>query len=49
MLAALFRLLPGNWPPVKAKDVAGVKMREASTPARQKITVIELGDIPRDT
>ncbi|WP_147199976.1 NAD(P)H-binding protein [Pantoea sp. CCBC3-3-1] len=47
IMAPLFKRLPGNWRAVKAKDVAAVMMREAFTPARQEITVIESGDIPR--
>lgn len=46
-LAPLFKLLPGNWRAVSAKDVAAVMMREAFSPAHDDVTIIESGAIPR--
>ena len=47
LMAPLFRLLPGNWRAVAARDVAAVMLHEAFTPAQQEVTVIESSAIPR--
>lgn len=46
LMTPLFRLLPGNWRAVAARDVAAVMLREAFAPARQEVTVIESSAIP---
>jgi len=46
-LAPLFKLLPGNWRAVTAKDVAAALMREAFSPARNDVTIIESAAISR--
>ncbi|WP_380179895.1 NAD(P)H-binding protein [Kalamiella sp. sgz302252] len=47
LMAPLFRLLPGNWRAVAARDVAAVMLREAFAPARHEVTIIESSAIPR--
>lgn len=46
-LAPLFKLLPGNWRAVAAKDVAGALMREAFSPSPSDVNIIESAAIPR--
>jgi uncharacterized protein YbjT (DUF2867 family) len=46
-LAPLFKLLPGNWRAVAAKEVAAVMMREAFSPAHSGLNIIESAAIPR--
>ena len=47
LLAPLFKVLPGNWRAVSAKDVAAVMMREAFSPSHHDVTIIESAAIPR--
>ncbi|WP_336755930.1 NAD-dependent epimerase/dehydratase family protein [Pantoea sp. USHLN298] len=47
LMAPLFRLLPGNWRSVTARDVARCLHQQAFTPGGDSVTVIESGDIPR--
>lgn len=46
-LAPLFKLLPGNWRAVAAKDVAGALMCEAFSPSPSDVNIIESAAIPR--
>ncbi|WNN44840.1 MULTISPECIES: NAD(P)H-binding protein [Winslowiella] len=45
LFAPLFKLLPGNWRAVEARDVAEVMVRQAFTAANAEITVIESADL----
>lgn len=47
LIAPLFRLLPGNWRAVSARDVAAVMMREGFSSTGQGLKIIESADIPR--
>ena len=47
LMAPLFRLLPGDWGAVSARDVAAVMMREGFSSAGQGVKIIESGEIPR--
>ena len=47
LFAPLFKLLPGNWRAVHARDVAEVMLRQAFTPADAELTIIESADLPR--
>ncbi len=46
-LAPLFKLLPGNWRAVTAKEVAGAMMRAAFSPGYNDVTIIESAAISR--
>jgi len=47
LFAPLFKILPGNWRAVHARDVAEVMLRQAFTPADAELTIIESADLPR--
>ncbi|VTN11976.1 Uncharacterised protein [Raoultella terrigena] len=40
LLAPLFRLLPGNWKSIDARDVAQAMLSEALAPAQEGVTVL---------
>ena len=40
LLAPLFRLLPGNWKSICARDVAQAMLNEALAPAQQGVTIL---------
>ncbi|MFS2221268.1 NAD(P)H-binding protein [Pantoea sp. B65] len=45
LLAPLFKMLPGNWRAVEARDVARVMLREAFTPSASGTRIIESAEL----
>lgn len=40
IFAPLFRLLPGNWKSIEARDVASVMLAQALSPDQQGVTIL---------
>ncbi|TGD50182.1 hypothetical protein C9F10_03330, partial [Salmonella enterica subsp. enterica serovar Poona] len=40
LFAPLFRLLPGNWKSIDARDVARAMLAEALAPAQEGVTIL---------
>lgn len=48
LMAPLFKFLPGNWRAVSAKDVAALMHREAFSPSKLGVNIIESAKIPKN-
>ncbi|EFZ68504.1 NAD dependent epimerase/dehydratase family domain protein [Escherichia coli OK1357] len=45
LFAPLFRLLPGNWKSIDARDVARVMLAEAMRPGHEGVTILSSSEL----